>query len=109
MAKASPNNGNESEAEPSKPEEIRDHLLGRNGGKWLLKEEKKDMKGALKEKLRARAINDEGKSNTSLGQPVPKALSFGFLTIAHHLLCILYEQVCVCVLHEQVCVQSAVV
>lgn len=49
------------------------------------------------------------KNNISLGQPVPKALSFVFLTIAHHLLCILYEQVCVFILHEQVCVQSVVV
>lgn len=70
---------------------IRDHRLGRNG------EEKKDMKGALREKLRARATNDEGKNYTFLGQPVPKALSFVFLTIAHHLLCILYERVWVCV------------
>lgn len=58
MAKASPNNGNESEAEPSKPEEIRDRRLGRNGGKWPLKEEKEGMKGAVRETLRARAIKD---------------------------------------------------
>lgn len=93
---ALPNNGNEFEAEPSKFTKGSSLGKKRGWGEWLLKEEKKDLKGVLREKLRARAINDEEKKKTkniSLGQPVPKALSFVFLTTAHHLLCILYEQV----------------
>lgn len=58
---ALPNNGNEFEAEPSKF--TKGSSLGKKQGwgEWLLKEEKKDLKGVLREKLRTRAINDEEK------------------------------------------------
>lgn len=60
---ALPNNGNEFEAEPSKFTKGSSLGKKRGWGEWLLKEEKKDLKGVLREKLRARAINDEEKKN----------------------------------------------
>lgn len=68
---ALPNNGNEFEAEPS--EFTKGSSLGkkRGWGEWLLKEEKKDLKGVLREKLRARAINDEEKKKINQHIPWP--------------------------------------
>lgn len=58
---ALPNNGNKFEAEPSKFTKGSSLGKKRGWGEWLFKVEKKDLKGVLREKLRARAINDEGK------------------------------------------------
>lgn len=45
-------------------------MLGKKWGrKWLLKEDKKDMKGALREKLRARAIHDKKKKKKHIPWP----------------------------------------